>query len=128
MRSKSSPRGEHPQEQFVVAEHDVGAVVDDRHVAHLQVRVARVRRHHRRLEGRGVAHLGVAVAGRQRAGRAGAARRQRDRGRVGTVVVARDARRDGSSGSSSRARFTLPPPMCVCRSMPPAITTMPRRR
>ncbi len=30
------------QEQLVVAEHHVGAVVEDRHVAHLHVRVARV--------------------------------------------------------------------------------------
>ena len=29
------------------------------------------------------------------------------------------------SGSSARDRFTLPPPMCVCRSMAPAIAIMP---
>ena len=82
-----------------------------------------LRRHHRRLEGRGVAHLGIAVAGGQRAGRAARrrtaqlerVRRQRHRSRSSRW----------SSGSSMRARLTLPPPMWVCMSMPPAITTMP---
>jgi hypothetical protein len=63
-------RGQHLQEQLVVAEHHVRAVIDDRRVAHFQVRVARVGRHHRRFERGRVAHFGVAVAGRERAGRA----------------------------------------------------------
>ena len=84
--------GEQLQEQLVVAEHHVGAVVEHRHVAHLHVRVARVARHHRRLEGRGVAHLDIAVAGGQRARRAAAARRElervgRQRDRIGAVAV-----------------------------------------
>ncbi len=74
------------EEQLVVAEHHVRAVVEDGHVAHLHVRVARVAGHHRRLERRGVAHLGIAIAGRQRAGYARAARWQLER-------VARQRRR-----------------------------------
>ena len=58
--------GEQPQEEVVVAEQRVGALVDDRRVAHLHVGLARVGRQHRRLEAGGVAHGGVAVAGRQR--------------------------------------------------------------
>ena len=61
--------GQHLQEQLVVAEHHVGAVVEDGGVAHLHVGVAGVGGDHRGLERRGVAHLHVAPAGVARAGR-----------------------------------------------------------
>ena len=51
------------QEEIVGAEHDEGAFVDHRRVAHLHMRLARIGGQHGRLEAGGVAHLGVAVAG-----------------------------------------------------------------
>ncbi len=51
------------QEQVVVAEQDVGAFVQERHVGHLLVGLARIGRQHRRLERHGVAHAGIGVAG-----------------------------------------------------------------
>ena len=63
------------QEEVVAAEHDERAFVDDRRVAHLHVRLARIGRQHGRLEAGGVAHLGVAVAGGHRRGQRVAARR-----------------------------------------------------
>ena len=56
-------RGELPQEIIVGAEHDEGAFVDHRRVAHLHMRLARIGRQHGRLEAGGVAHLGIAIAG-----------------------------------------------------------------
>ena len=55
--------GERTQEEVVIAEHDERALVDDRRVAHLEVRLACVGGQHRGFEGGGVAHLGVAIAG-----------------------------------------------------------------
>ena len=51
------------QEEIVAAEHDEGAFVDHRRVAHLHMRLARIGGQHGRLEAGGVAHLGVAIAG-----------------------------------------------------------------
>ncbi len=51
------------QEIVVGAEHDEGAFVDHRRVAHLHMRLARIGGQHGRLETGGVAHLGVAIAG-----------------------------------------------------------------
>ncbi len=57
-------RRQHAQQEVIAAEHRVGALVDNRRIAHLHVGLARVDRQHGRLEARGVTHLGVAVAGR----------------------------------------------------------------
>ena len=81
-------------------------------------------RHHRRLERRRVAHLDIAVAGGQRARRAAAAATP---ARAGCRQRHAIALSRWSSGISRRARLTLPPPMWVCMSMPPAITTQPLR-
>ena len=51
------------QEEIVAAEHDEGAFVDHRRIAHLHMRLARIGRQHGRLEAGGVAHLGIAIAG-----------------------------------------------------------------
>ena len=61
-----------PQEQVVTAEEDVGAFIEQRDVRHLLVCLAGVGGQHRGLEGHGVAHGGVGVAGRE-GGRAGMA-------------------------------------------------------
>ncbi len=51
------------QEIVIAAEHDEGAFVDHRRVAHLHMRLARIGRQHGRLEAGGVAHLGIAISG-----------------------------------------------------------------
>ena len=55
-------RRELAQEIVVGAEHDEGALIDHRRVAHLHMRLARIGGQHGRLEAGGVAHLGIAVA------------------------------------------------------------------
>ena len=64
-----------PEKQVVIAEQDIGAFVQQRHVGHLLVGLAGVDRQHRRLERHGVAHAGIGVAGGEgrRAGVAAAA-------------------------------------------------------
>ena len=111
--------GELAQEEIVRAEHDKGAFVDDRRIAHFQVRLPRIRRQHRRLERRRVSHLGVAISGIKR-------RRDRTPGGGTRQIGAPPFHAPiWSSGISMRAIVTLPPPMCECGSMPPAITTRP---
>ena len=63
----------HAQQHVLVAEHDVAALVDERRVRQLGMGVAGVAGDHGRLEGGGVAHLGVAVAGDEGRGRGAAA-------------------------------------------------------
>ncbi len=58
-----------PQQELVIPQHDVGALVEDGDVGHLHMGRARVRRHHRRLEGGGIAHRRIAVAGGEGRGR-----------------------------------------------------------
>ena len=58
---------EHAQQEVIAAEHRVSALVDDRRIAHLEVRLARVDRQHRRLKASRVTHLGIAIACCQRA-------------------------------------------------------------
>ena len=64
------------QKIIVAAEHDEGAFVDHRRVAHLHMRLARIGGQHGRLEAGGVAHLGIAISGdhgrRHRVARPGA--------------------------------------------------------
>jgi hypothetical protein len=94
------------QQEIIVAEQRITALVHDRRVAHFHVRLARVHRQDRRLETGGVAHLGVAVAGGERRGRGAAA--------AGTGLRSANALLRWSSGSMARAILTLPPPMWVC--------------
>ena len=65
--------GQEAQQEIVVAEHDIAALVDHGRVGELGMGVARVARHHRRLEGGGIAELGIAIAGEEGAGRGMAA-------------------------------------------------------
>ena len=121
--SRRAALGQQLQEQLVVAEHHVGAVVEHRHVAHLHV---------------GMARVGSAASPARRprcspsrrsgsrwpACRARSCRRRRVRaGWSGSAIGLAPSR--WSSAISMRARLTLPPPMWVCMSMPPAITTQP---
>ena len=75
------------QHEVVAAEHDERALVEERCVSQLEMRLARVGRQHRGFEAGGVAHLGVAIAGNHRGGqrvpRAGA----RERGVCDLVVL-----------------------------------------
>jgi formylmethanofuran dehydrogenase subunit A len=54
----------HAQQEVVAAEHRVAALVDDRRVAHLHMRVARVDWKDRGLEARRVAHFRIAITRR----------------------------------------------------------------
>ena len=82
------------QQEVVAAEHDEGALVEQRRVAHLQMRLAGVGRQHRRLEAGRVAHLRVAVAGDHGRGQrmAGAGARQRRMRDLVLLVILRHQR------------------------------------
>ena len=81
-------RGHQPQQEIVVAEHGVAALVDDRRITHFHVGLACVDRQHGRLEARGVAHLGIAITGSEGRRRGNAAAGTGDgRSRKGAVAM-----------------------------------------
>ena len=94
------------QEEIVIAEHDERALVDHGRVAHLEVRLAGVGGQHGRLEGRRVAHLGVAVAGGHRGRHGVPAARARQIGArhfVALVVLGQQHAADGDLAAADVA-------------------------
>ena len=113
--------GQEAQQEIVVAEHDIAALVDHRRVGELGMGVARIARHHRRLEGGGIAELGIAIAGEEGAGCV------HGRCRCAARRHGRHSWPRWSSVIKARARLTLPPATWLWMSMPPGMTILPAR-
>ena len=58
--------GQHTQQEIIAAKQRITTLVDNGCVAHFHVRLACICRQQRRFEARGVAHLGITVAGDER--------------------------------------------------------------
>ena len=89
--------GERAQQEVVVAEQDVGALVHHRRIGEFEVGLARIGGEHGRFEAGDVTHLGVAVTGgaRRRCGMAAAEMRARaGRHEVARVILGQHHARD----------------------------------